>query len=188
MTPKRRRDSSDVRRRSFNFQLRRFLSSRTSQKSIRTSTMMRSLAAVLLVVISLSASCQGKVYSRCKLAKELKCVYGFPQSSLANWVCLVQAASSFNTAAVGYYGAIASRPHKGYGLFQISDYFWCNSGTGMNGCSISCAKLKDNNIADDVKCARKIFGRQGFNAWPGWRNKCNGKNLSSYTRGCKLTC
>ncbi|XP_018011961.1 lysozyme c-1-like, partial [Hyalella azteca] len=148
---------------------------------------MRSFAAVLLAVISLSASCHCKIYTRCALARELKCVYGFAQSSLADWVCLVQHESSFNTAAVGRNGG--SRPSKDYGLFQINDYYWCNSGTGKNVCNIDCYKLKDNNIADDIKCAKTIFGRgHGFNAWYGWKNKCKGKNLSSYIRGCKLNC
>ncbi|XP_018013227.1 lysozyme c-1-like [Hyalella azteca] len=144
---------------------------------------MHSLAAVLLAVISLSASCHGKIYTKCALAKELKCVYGFAQSSLADWVCLVQHESSFNTAAVGQ-----NKGSKDYGLFQINDYYWCNSGTGTNDCNINCDKLKDNNIADDVKCAKKIFARHGFNAWYGWKNNCKGKNLSSYTSSCSLTC
>ncbi|XP_018019888.1 lysozyme c-1-like [Hyalella azteca] len=72
---------------------------------------------------------------------------------------------------------------------QINDYYWCNSGTGTNDCNINCDKLKDNDIADDVKCAKKIFARHGFNdAWNGWKNNCKGKNLSSYTSGCNLTC
>ncbi|XP_018014658.1 lysozyme c-1-like [Hyalella azteca] len=144
---------------------------------------MHFLAAVLLAVISLSASCYGKIYTKCELAKELKCIYGFAQSSLGDWVCLVQHESSFNTAAVGQ-----NKGSKDYGLFQINDYYWCNSGTGTNDCNINCDKLKDNDIADDVKCAKKIFGRHGFNAWYGWKNNCKGKNLSSYTSGCNLSC
>ncbi|KAA0193880.1 hypothetical protein HAZT_HAZT003128 [Hyalella azteca] len=122
------------------------------------------------------ASCYGKIYTKCELAKELKCIYGFAQSSLGDWVCLVQHESSFNTAAVGQ-----NKGSKDYGLFQINDYY-CLEYDFRN------SELKDNDIADDVKCAKKIFGRHGFNAWYGWKNNCKGKNLSSYTSGCNLSC
>ncbi|KAA0193879.1 hypothetical protein HAZT_HAZT003127 [Hyalella azteca] len=150
---------------------------------------MHSLTAVLLAVISLSASCYGKIYTKCALAKELKCVYGFEQSSLGDWVCLVQHESSFNTAAVGQ-----NKGSKDYGLFQvnhiiINDYYWCSSaGKGINYCNINCDKLKDNDIADDVKCAKRVYSRHRFYAWNGWKDNCQGKDLSSYISGCNLSC
>ncbi|XP_018016907.1 lysozyme c-1 [Hyalella azteca] len=147
---------------------------------------MRFLAAILLAVVSLSPPSSGKVYSQCELAKELKCVYGFAESSLADWVCLVQHASAYNTTALTVNGG---RPRsRNYGLFQITDYYWCESAIGTNECNIACSRLADDDIADDVACAKEIFRRQQFRAWSGWRSYCENKNLSSYTRGCNLTC
>ena len=39
------------------------------------------------------------------------------------------------------------------------------------------ADLLNDDITDDIKCAKLIHKRHGFNAWYGWKNHCNGKKL-----------
>lgn len=36
-----------------------------------------------------------------------------------------------------------------------------------------------DDISEDITCAKKIFGRHGFNAWYAWKNKCQG-SLAAY--------
>jgi hypothetical protein len=62
---------------------------------------------------------------------------------------------------------------KDLGLFQISDKWWCkwDKPFAFTGCRIKCDSLIDDDLADDVKCVKKIFKEHnrlsgnGFNAW-----------------------
>lgn len=40
---------------------------------------------------------------------------------------------------------------------------------------MDCNKLKDDNITDDISCVRMIYQRHGFDAWVGWKAKCQNK-------------
>ena len=69
---------------------------------------------LLIVTINFSSS---KVYDRCELANELITKFNFPESQLADWLCLIEGESSYNT------GAISQPEYDGvrdYGLFQVS--------------------------------------------------------------------
>jgi hypothetical protein len=39
----------------------------------------------------------------------------------------------------------------------------------------------DDDIADDIKCAKKIYNRHRFEAWYGWKNNCKGKDISRFS-------
>ncbi|KAF2357914.1 Glycoside hydrolase family 22 [Trinorchestia longiramus] len=142
------------------------------------------ISIFLLVGALLAATSHARVFTKCQLAKKLKCTYKIPKNKLADWVCLVKAESNYNTAVVN----TNNDGSKDYGLFQISNKVWCGSGTGTNECNIPCKKLKNNKIADDVKCAKKIYASQGFYAWSGWKKTCKDKDLSSFISGCSLKC
>lgn len=107
-------------------------------------------------------------------------------------ICLVRWESDFNTSAIGSLNTDGSLDH---GLFQISDRYWCDRQDGMDGaCGLSCAgdqvlllfvwqshrfktisfyrlDLRNEDIKDDVICAKRIFRHHqhhygsGFNAW-----------------------
>lgn len=32
--------------------------------------------------------------------------------------------------------------------------------------------LLDDDIKDDIKCAKEVFNRSGLKSWKGWQNKC----------------
>lgn len=103
---------------------------------------------------SIGTDGSGKVYERCELARELRYKYNIPLEQIHTWICIVQRESNFDTAAIGRLNADGSSDH---GLFQISDIYWCsNSGVGK-ACSASCASFRDDNIADDVQCIKRIF-------------------------------
>nr|CAD7580074.1 unnamed protein product [Timema californicum] len=69
--------------------------------------------ATILVVALLSHVTVAHVYSQCELANDLK-NRGMP-GTIPDWVCLIFAESSYNTAAEGHLNSDGS---VDYGLFQ----------------------------------------------------------------------
>uniref|UniRef100_A0A8C5KTM2 lysozyme n=1 Tax=Jaculus jaculus TaxID=51337 RepID=A0A8C5KTM2_JACJA len=117
-------------------------------------------ALLPLGLLLLSVTVQGKVFERCELARTLKRagMDGYRGISLANWVCLARWESNYNTRATNFNRGDQSTD---YGIFQINSRYWCNDGKtprAVNGCGISC----------DVA----------------WRNRCQGRDLTEYVRGC----
>lgn len=53
-------------------------------------------------------------------------------------------------------------------------------------CSIPCASLTDDQLADDVRCWRRIYSKHGFAYWPEWVENCKGQFLVKYLQGCPL--
>lgn len=129
---------------------------------------------------------KGKVYSRCELAHELRDKHGIPMEQIATWVCIAKHESSFNTSAIGRLNTDGSGDH---GLFQISDIYWC-SPPGMGWvCGLSCSKLEDSDISDDVECMKQIYDEHkrisgnGFNAWAVYKPYCKSR-ADRYIAGC----
>lgn len=141
---------------------------------------MRAIVALALVML---VGIEAHVYTRCELAQTLVYTYGWPQSQMGDWVCLCEHESSLNTAAVG---AVNSDGTQDFGLFQINSYYWCSGGPNSryNSCGVACSSLTNDNIDDDTTCAQQIYREDGFNAWYGWINYCEGKDVSSYVAGC----
>ncbi|KAM6041226.1 lysozyme C [Theristicus caerulescens] len=128
---------------------------------------------------------QGIFIPRCNLVKILRQhgFEGFVGKTVADWVCLVKHESSYNTRAFNDNG-----PSRDYGIFQINSKYWCEDGKtrgSKNACRISCSKFQDDNIEDDIRCAKKIAQEaKGLTPWYGWKNHCKGKNLTPYIKGC----
>ncbi|XP_029940623.1 lysozyme C-like [Salarias fasciatus] len=142
---------------------------------------MKSLVFLLLVAVS-----SAKVFERCEWARVLKRhgMDGFRGISLADWVCLTQWESHFNTKATNS----NSNGSKDYGIFQINSRFWCRDGSfSHNGCNISCDQLLTDDVTAAINCAKRVVSDpNGIRAWVAWRNRCAGRDLSSYVRGCRL--
>uniref|UniRef100_A0A182R788 lysozyme n=1 Tax=Anopheles funestus TaxID=62324 RepID=A0A182R788_ANOFN len=129
------------------------------------------------VLLALAVSCaliEAKTFSKCELAKTLA-NNGIPKASLPDWICLVQHESAFSTSATNN----NNNGSKDYGIFQINNKFWCDSSYGANDCKIACNSLLNDDITDDINCAKLIFKRHGFTAWYGWKDHCSGKTLPS---------
>merc|ERR1711963_554143 len=128
-------------------------------------------------------------FERCELAKKL-IENGIPSSQINDWICLVEGESQFNSSAIGSMNWDGS---KDYGLFQISEKYWCLPGVKRNtGCKLKCEDLIDDDITDDVKCVLTIYNEHeglsgnGFNAWVAWKVRCkDDPDLERYTRDCK---
>ncbi|EEC00236.1 putative lysozyme [Ixodes scapularis] len=132
-----------------------------------------------LLVFALLEASAAKKFTRCELASALV-RGGVPKPQIPDWICLAQAESSLNSRAT-------NRNKNGstdFGIFQINNGYWCSPGR-HNLCKVSCSALQSDNIGPSIKCARQIYRSSGFKAWYGWKNKCRGKNLSSYVKGCR---
>ncbi|XP_004711545.3 lysozyme C, milk isozyme-like [Echinops telfairi] len=131
---------------------------------------------------------EAKIFSNCELARRLKArgLDGYHDYSLANWICLVKHESNFNTRALNRKNANGS---SDYGIFQLNNQWWCkdNRYPSKNACDIAYSKFMDDNIDDDIHCAKRVVkDPNGMSAWVGWKNHCKGRNLSKYLAGCKL--
>ncbi|XP_014705584.1 lysozyme C, milk isozyme [Equus asinus] len=131
---------------------------------------------------------EAKVFSKCELAHKLKAqeMDGFGGYSLANWVCMAEYESNFNTRAFNGKNANGS---SDYGLFQLNNKWWCkdNKRSSSNACNIMCSKLLDDNIDDDISCAKRVVrDPKGMSAWKAWVKHCKDKDLSEYLASCNL--
>ncbi|GLH14349.1 Lysozyme c-1 [Gryllus bimaculatus] len=137
--------------------------------------MARSLLALCLVALVVSESALpavAVVLSKCTVAKALY-DNGIAKSQIPDWLCLIEHESSFNTAAIN----VNTNGSKDNGIFQINDTWWCGE--------TAVGALLNTDITDDIRCAKLIYSRQGFNAWYGWKNHCQGVTLPSIS-DCEL--
>uniref|UniRef100_A0A670KAF6 Glycosyl hydrolases family 22 (GH22) domain-containing protein n=2 Tax=Podarcis muralis TaxID=64176 RepID=A0A670KAF6_PODMU len=147
---------------------------------------MKVLALTLFCL--LLAGNEAKRFDKCELAKRMKQegLDGYHGISLADWVCTAFHESRFDTSAVG---PPDSDGNRDYGIFQISSRWWCDNGhrPTANVCETSCNAFLNDDITDDIKCAKRIvLDHQGMGAWVAWKEHCKGKDLSEWTKDCNL--
>ncbi|KAF5284051.1 hypothetical protein FQR65_LT13597 [Abscondita terminalis] len=137
----------------------------------------------LLVLLPL-LSAQAKIYDRCKLALELVDVHKISTGDLSTWLCILYHESRFDTKA---HNANSGE----HGIFQISDMYWCSPSGTL--CGMTCNDLKNDDIRDDVNCARIIFEEyqrisgDGFTGWKVYPQHCKDKNyVATFIKGCDL--
>jgi lysozyme C len=129
---------------------------------------MGKLSLIFLILLSVHIQQYlAKTFSRSELSTVLQ-QNGL--SSIDDWLCLVEHESSFTTSKTNK----NRNKSTDYGLFQINNGFWCKNGKAGGDCKIDCSNLLDDDITDDIKCAKLIHRRHGFNAWYGWKNHCQG--------------
>nr|XP_020022879.1 lysozyme C-like [Castor canadensis] len=144
-------------------------------------------ALLLLGLLLLSVSVQGKKYDQCELARTLKSkgMDGYKGIKLSQWMCIAKWESNYNTGATNYNPGDKSTD---YGIFQINSRYWCDDGKtpgAKNACGVSCKDLLKDDIAKAVECAKRVVrDPQGIKAWVAWKKHCLNKDLSQYVRGC----
>ncbi|KAG8228901.1 hypothetical protein J437_LFUL011148 [Ladona fulva] len=119
------------------------------------------------------------VYERCELATELKERHQIPAKDVSTWVCIARYESEFNTSAVGRLNGDGSEDH---GIFQgIANFIRAKALEQRDGygCAVSCSSFEDDDLADDIKCAKRIkrahsrlSGGNGFSAWAVYGQRC----------------
>ncbi|KAG8129729.1 hypothetical protein E2320_016450 [Naja naja] len=110
---------------------------------------------------------EAKVFTKCELASILKGkgMDGYHGYSLGNWICMAYHESRYNSRAVGPRNSDGSRD---YGIFQINSRYWCknNQGPTANGCNKPCSAFTNDDIKDDIECAKRIVrDPQKMGAW-----------------------
>ncbi|XP_013777356.1 alpha-lactalbumin A-like [Limulus polyphemus] len=136
----------------------------------------------VFIILLFVARGHGKVYDRCELARELNEVYKFPQEDIPKWLCLLYWESKYETTSY----RTLSDGSANHGLFQINDRYWCQSANrspSSNVCQLSCDRLRDDDIYDDVNCVLEMFHRHRFHFWPSSFGKCTG-NLTDWVTPC----
>ncbi|XP_026567424.1 lysozyme C, milk isozyme-like [Pseudonaja textilis] len=115
---------------------------------------------------------EAKIYSKCEMYKELKKhgMEDYNKVGLGHWLCLILFSSGFNTE---HYVYTEGQPY--YGLFHLSGLIWCTDGrhNSQNICRIDCEQFLDDDITDDIKCA-KIIARtsKGMLFWTRFYEYC----------------
>lgn len=132
-----------------------------------------------------------KIYTKCALAQELYRKYHFQFDEIPIWLCIAEHLSNYNTAAISgadvKYTNSDNSYGKSYGLFQISDKYWCSSDKSTlnsKACHVLCDQLADSDISDDIKCIRIIHEKHshisgdGFDAWTVYQPICKNSTFS----------
>ncbi|XP_072440429.1 lysozyme C-2-like [Chiloscyllium punctatum] len=162
---------------------------------------MRALLLLSLLLMSIGA----KVYEKCEFARILKDkgLDGFHRHRLADWVCMVDIESGYNTTLKRHYRYLGIITSTNNGIFQINNKEWCNDGTptfSYNLCQINCSSkltnttsilflscLLDDDITDDIQCVKSVVVTQlGMDIWSGWKKKCMGQDLSHLLDSCRM--
>ncbi|XP_067848349.1 lysozyme C-2-like [Heptranchias perlo] len=147
---------------------------------------------ILLVLNLLLVATSAKIFQRCELARILKAhgLDGFHGYSLANWLCVAYGESVFDTQAIKHYRNDGIMISTNYGIFQINSRLWCNDDMtefSKNLCGINCHSLLDDDITDDIQCAKSVVVTQlGMEIWPGWKRKCMGQQVDRLLFRCEI--
>ncbi|XP_006902555.1 PREDICTED: alpha-lactalbumin-like [Elephantulus edwardii] len=133
--------------------------------------MMFSIALLLLGM--LFPAIQANQCDKCELAQKLKDMDGYKDISLSEWICII-----FHMSGCDPQAKINNNGSTDYGLFQISNKYWCrddNIPQSSNICNISCNKFLDDDLEDDKMCAKKIVDIKGIDYWLAHKPLCSDK-------------
>lgn len=140
---------------------------------------------VMLAILLCASFIDAKILDRCELAAHLKNA-GITGDHLYKWVCIGQQVGLDTSKTYTGQQGVSS-----YGIFQISDEYWCSKRRSGKMCQLSCQKLMDDDITDDIQCVLKIFNEHeqrtgdGFSAWIPWMPDCKNADVN-YLRQCNL--
>ncbi|XP_012261627.2 lysozyme C-like [Athalia rosae] len=147
---------------------------------------MKSGRPSLFVLVAILGLTSARIYDRCDLARELRGRPDVAKEHVPTWVCIAFHESRFDTSAIGRANGDRSWDH---GLFQLNDRYWCGRDAPGGVCRIPCSALRDQNISDDLRCAKAVFDEHrrisgdGFNAWTTYGN-CKGYGARKFVEGC----
>ena len=127
----------------------------------------------VLMVLTVYSPVKGKIFGRCEIIKELQKAK-ISRSFFSNWICLMESESGMNTALMT--GPKTASSYS-YGILQINSNKWCARGRTGGNCNKRCEDFLNDDIQDDIVCAKKIVYQDGFKAWDGWMKKCKNKPL-----------
>ncbi|XP_042307400.1 lysozyme C, milk isozyme-like [Sceloporus undulatus] len=111
-------------------------------------------------------------YTKCELYEELlkHGLDGYNGIGIGHWMCLVLFATQYDTSHYEF-----TQGHPYYGVFYLSGRVWCTNERhlSMNLCKIDCEKFLDDNLKDDVECAKKVASTKGgMLSWKPFSDYC----------------
>lgn len=121
-------------------------------------------ALLVLMQLGLAGPASGqKILDRCSLAIELDRL-NVPRDEIPRWVTIASLLSDYKTDAIS---AKNGEGYRNYGIFQISDGWWCKSYTGgpKNICNVNCEDLRSDDIKASLDCAKIVRKVHGWDAW-----------------------
>ena len=86
---------------------------------------------------------------------------GFSQDEIPVMLCIMKWESSFFERALNY----NNNGSIDFGLFQINNRYWGKR--NRSGCSYVGSELL--NYKNNLRCARKIYQKKGYNAWNAYK-------------------
>ena len=126
-----------------------------------------------LVILATATGGDAKILSMCEAVRALQ-QQQIPRSLVSNWICLMNSESGMDTQKVT--GPKIASSYS-FGIFQINSGKWCSRGHTGGLCNKRCEDFANDDIQDDIVCAKMIYDREGFKAWEGWQKKCKSKPL-----------
>lgn len=134
---------------------------------------------IVLLLLTFETLTESKILNVCEAMRELQSG-GISRTFISNWICLMKNESGMNTQLItGPKGA----SNYYYGIFQISSGKWCTRGRVGGICNKRCEDFANDDIQDDIICAKTILNMEGFKAWNEWTKKCKNKPLPNI-RNC----
>jgi len=112
----------------------------------------------IIIVLLVSVNCVvSRKFESCALAKELVGHQNLPKAEAKHHLCISQKRAELET-----------NTKNSNEYYQISSRWWCGAeGLPAGGCNIQCSDLLNEDITDDVKCAKQIYhhGDGKLSAW-----------------------
>ncbi|KAM8804038.1 alpha-lactalbumin [Rhynchonycteris naso] len=127
----------------------------------------------LLLMGILFPAIQAKQFTKCELSQVLKGMDGYGGITLPEWICTIFHSSGYDTQTI-----VNNNGRTEYGLFQINNKLWCKDNEilqSRNICDISCDKFLDDDLTDDMMCAKKILDNEGIDYWLAHKPLCSEK-------------
>ena len=150
-------------------------------KSLTTARVLYLICILIVTFFNTIHIAQTRRLHPCEFAGQLY-ILDVPKTELPLWSCIAEYESRFNTDVIGKRNLDGSYD---YGIFQISDKFWCQTTNksltnhySFNECNIDCNDLLLDDITPALRCARIIQKQQGWSAWSVYGVYCNESTLS----------
>lgn len=112
------------------------------------------LKSVLIIVLAFKLA-DAKKYKYCELAKELHSQHNIVRDEIYKHMCVASVDLETDMNLDGEY----------LGIFVIGKKWWCGIKETGGSCNVKCSDLTNDNLTDDVVCAKKIIDSQGLEAW-----------------------
>lgn len=103
--------------------------------------------SIFILLLIVSNDC--KKIDRYDLAIEL---YRNGMTKITSWICVIGVTSGYNI-------------DQGTGLFGFSSDHWCTWGEKGKGCNMDCNQFIDDDLVDDIWCAKLLYSTNGFKHW-----------------------